>query len=342
MNLEIGKAIKKLRTDKGIKQEELADYIGISFQAVSKWENDVTTPDISLLPKLAIFFGVTIDDLFSVGDTDHYKRIDHMLNNEHTITDENYIYSKRFLDARLKEDENDVETLKRYASLYLHRINREKLAAGEYLERAIHAAPFDKQIGSSIYDLASVRGTDERFIRFLEAFSADYPTQSKAKEKLVELYISKRYFTKARDLINDLLQTNKNLLYKLYQGDLTLAEGDEDNARIIWFDTARALENSKLDSFQLYYEIGKRFENVTDYTHAEIYYLKHFKTHDKPRPLDSLFHLAFMYNNLGKYKKAIEIWELILKYLKEDWDIAEGESVDWPLREIANLKTKIQ
>ena len=45
-------------------QEELADKLGVSFQAVSKWENAQSAPDISLLPLLAETFRCTIDDLF--------------------------------------------------------------------------------------------------------------------------------------------------------------------------------------------------------------------------------------------------------------------------------------
>lgn len=60
----IGKQIASLRKEKGIKQEELAKYVGVSTQAVSKWENG-GVPDIELLPKIADFFAVSIDSLFS-------------------------------------------------------------------------------------------------------------------------------------------------------------------------------------------------------------------------------------------------------------------------------------
>ncbi len=59
----IGKNIKALRTRGGFTQEELAGKLGISYQAVSKWENDVTAPDISLLPALAAVLGTSIDAL---------------------------------------------------------------------------------------------------------------------------------------------------------------------------------------------------------------------------------------------------------------------------------------
>ena len=63
MDMTIGKRIAHLRKEKGLTQEELAQHMGISPQAVSKWENDQTCPDISALPKLARLLGVTVDEL---------------------------------------------------------------------------------------------------------------------------------------------------------------------------------------------------------------------------------------------------------------------------------------
>ena len=63
MDMTIGKRIAHLRKEKGLTQEELAGHMGISPQAVSKWENDQTCPDISALPKLARLFDVTVDEL---------------------------------------------------------------------------------------------------------------------------------------------------------------------------------------------------------------------------------------------------------------------------------------
>lgn len=63
MDMTIGKRIALLRKEKGLTQEELATHMGVSPQAVSKWENDQTCPDISALPKLARLLGVTVDEL---------------------------------------------------------------------------------------------------------------------------------------------------------------------------------------------------------------------------------------------------------------------------------------
>ncbi len=62
----MGKRIMQLRKEKGYTQEQLAEMMGVSAQAVSKWENDVSCPDISILPQLAEKLGVSTDELLGV------------------------------------------------------------------------------------------------------------------------------------------------------------------------------------------------------------------------------------------------------------------------------------
>ena len=59
----IGKRISEYRKKKNLKQDELAEMLGVSAQAVSKWENDLSCPDISLLPELSRILGISIDEL---------------------------------------------------------------------------------------------------------------------------------------------------------------------------------------------------------------------------------------------------------------------------------------
>ena len=63
--MNIGNHIKRLRQQKGLTQDQVAEELGVSYQAVSKWENNANTPDIALLPRIADLFGVSIDSLFS-------------------------------------------------------------------------------------------------------------------------------------------------------------------------------------------------------------------------------------------------------------------------------------
>ena len=63
--MSIGKNIALLRKAKGLTQAELGDLLGVSNQAVSKWESELSMPDVMLLPTLADTFQCSIDDLFS-------------------------------------------------------------------------------------------------------------------------------------------------------------------------------------------------------------------------------------------------------------------------------------
>ena len=65
MENTLGKRLAALRREKGLKQDELSEILGVSPQAISKWENDQTCPDISLLPTIAKTFGISVDELLS-------------------------------------------------------------------------------------------------------------------------------------------------------------------------------------------------------------------------------------------------------------------------------------
>ena len=62
--MNLGKTIQTLRKLKNLTQNELAEKLFVSYQAVSQWENGNTNPDISILPNIADVFGITIDELF--------------------------------------------------------------------------------------------------------------------------------------------------------------------------------------------------------------------------------------------------------------------------------------
>jgi len=68
MQLNISENLKRLRKLRGITQEDLAEFIGVSFQAISKWERGDGYPDITSLPVLANYFGVSVDELIGMNE----------------------------------------------------------------------------------------------------------------------------------------------------------------------------------------------------------------------------------------------------------------------------------
>ena len=74
MQLKIGEVIKQLRIAHSITQEKLADYLNVSAQSISKWENGLSYPDITLIPTIALFFNISTDELFSLSTYTHTQK----------------------------------------------------------------------------------------------------------------------------------------------------------------------------------------------------------------------------------------------------------------------------
>ena len=75
MEMNLGGKIRQLRKQKNISQEVLAQVMGVSFQAVSKWETGAAMPDVAMIPAIASFFGVSTDELFDFNLIEQEKKV---------------------------------------------------------------------------------------------------------------------------------------------------------------------------------------------------------------------------------------------------------------------------
>ena len=104
MNLLIGENIKRLRRERDLTQEEVAAHLGVSFQSISKWERGDGYPDITMLPALANYFGVSVDELLGVGEIEKKEKYDEInrqwaQNNKSGAHSENVALMKKALKA---------------------------------------------------------------------------------------------------------------------------------------------------------------------------------------------------------------------------------------------------
>lgn len=76
MKLLIGENIRRLRRERDLTQEEVAAHLGISFQSISKWERGDGYPDITILPSLANYFGITVDELIGMEENAKSEKYD--------------------------------------------------------------------------------------------------------------------------------------------------------------------------------------------------------------------------------------------------------------------------
>ena len=117
MNIYFSENIKRLRKERDLTQEALADFLGVSFQAVSKWERGESYPDIELLPTIADFFSVSTDDLLGADKSIKEEKIKsyiELYDNMH-LEDMTTVFNK-YKNA-IKEFPNEYAILIRYMEL---------------------------------------------------------------------------------------------------------------------------------------------------------------------------------------------------------------------------------
>lgn len=93
----IGIKIQELRKKKGVTQAEMGEALGVSSQAVSRWENQVGAPDLESLPLIADYFGVTIDELFSHTTNNTSDKIAAALQDEIASSNDETVFEKAYL-----------------------------------------------------------------------------------------------------------------------------------------------------------------------------------------------------------------------------------------------------
>lgn len=171
--MNIGSIIKELRQKKKMSQEELAEYLGVSTQAVSRWETSVSYPDITLLPLIANVFNVTVDYLLG---TDKFK-------NDKLIEE----VKKEYHKYQCKGD--NVGAHKYMKQIYEKYPNVENLQL-MYADSCSAAHNEDKSIIDEGIEVL------ERLVRL----SCNEEIKSKAYDKLFWLYLHKKDKVKLKDI----------------------------------------------------------------------------------------------------------------------------------------------
>lgn len=107
--MKLGEKIKSLRKQKNISQEIFANYLGVSFQSVSKWENGITMPDVVMIPAIASFFGISTDELFDFNLYEIEKKVDAIVAEHSKYWNSNKAKAEQIIREGLKKyPGNDV------------------------------------------------------------------------------------------------------------------------------------------------------------------------------------------------------------------------------------------
>ena len=152
----IAENLKRLRLEKGLTQEELAEYMGVTGQAVSKWERDECYPDITLLPGLANLFGVTVDALLGMEEINDRGRIQNIHARANTLQNQReYSRAAAFLEEAVKTYPSDLGLSGAYAMTLALAGDKTGRAVGA-LERVMEGDTNDKRRGTAAAALCHI------------------------------------------------------------------------------------------------------------------------------------------------------------------------------------------
>ncbi|MDD3123792.1 MAG: helix-turn-helix domain-containing protein [Candidatus Izemoplasmatales bacterium] len=299
----VGINIKKLREENQITQQQLADSLGISFQAVSKWECGNTLPDIGILPQIAEFFNVTIDELFQSRMTVYQNRAGRLSALYESDIHDSEIYEKAEKEylRLLQNDDFDERDIFGYAYLHdlRHRYHSE-VAEKYYLEAISLGSKIKDEFYYKIqrqymYLLSTLGRSNENIENQTRNFESD-PNNQENHILLLCAYIFANENKKAYELTLKALDIFPN------NGIILTSAGDVAQ-RLNFYDKA-------IKYWNLAFEIN-------------------------PELIDTRYSLVSLLSEQGKNEEAIkELEEIIL------WNNDRGFEIEnkWVMKEIAKLK----
>ena len=176
--MKIGNRIKELRKQRGITQEQLANSIGISFQAISKWENNLALPDISFAPILASYFGVSMDELFDFHLTEVELKVHAICKDAYQYRESDPAKSRSILEEGLKQyPDNDI-----LLNNLLYVIN--------YTENPEETIAIASKLAETTRE-CDVKYDALRFLAYAHKAKGDIESAKAALEQIPEIYFTK-------------------------------------------------------------------------------------------------------------------------------------------------------
>ena len=342
--LDFGGKIKTLRLSKSMTQEQLAQRLRVSPQAVSKWENGVTLPDIQLLPELSILLGTSIDALFSMTDDKRMERIDNMLWDQRFLSREEFETEERFLKDKCLEPDAQARATLLLAELYCKRAREYRELASPMARKAIGLLPeYDKAAHTALFEAEGGVFPDwnavnhHRTIEFYKDFIARHPSQRRAYFWLLDLLIDDGRCEEARAYLAKADRLETSYRSDLYLGMILEKEGKPEEAAACW----ERMTQKDPDNWQSWFAQADRLAKRCAYPEAIALYEKALALSPRPRFTDPVNAIAQLYEIQGQYEKAIEFYQKEIEIVREDWNETQGEAIDEPLRNIARLKEKM-
>ena len=325
-------------------QEQLAQRLRVSPQAVSKWENGVSLPDIQLLPELSILLGTSIDALFSMTDDKRMERIDNMLWDQRFLSREEFEAEERFLKDKCLEPDAQARATLLLAELYCKRAREYRELASPLARKALELLPeYDKAAHTALFEAEGGVFPDwndvnhHRTIAFYQDFITRHPGQRRAYLWLLDLLIDDGRCPEARKYLEKMNRLGESYHSDLYLGKKQEKEGKPEEAAACW----ERMTQKDPDNWQSWFARADRLAKRCAYPEAIALYEKALALSPRPRFTDPVNAIAQLYEIQGQYEKAVEFYQKEIEIVREDWNETQGEAIDEPLRNIARLKEKM-
>ncbi|MDD7740714.1 MAG: helix-turn-helix domain-containing protein [Fusicatenibacter sp.] len=340
MGIQLGKKIRELRLKKSVTQEQLASVLGISSQAVSKWENDLAMPDIQILPELSVYFGVTIDELFNLSKEDHYDRIENLCLLKELLSPDEFRNAEDYLKTQISMDKEEARPWYLLSVMYNRMADGFREKAADAAKRYIELEPKVKW-GHSQLNIAqhgsvfewSVSNHSDR-IQYYKKFVAEHPDYAKGYLWLLDDLIADWRLEEADAVLQKLKKVQNNFLILLYQGQIAWYRGNHEEAFRLWHQ----MELESPGEWLVFSDIADCLTRNGEYEKAISYYQKSMELAPKPRFTDDAMSIAQIYEILNRPDEAIRSWKTVLSILSDEWDTKEGREIDRIYERIRRLE----
>ena len=341
--MNIGQQIRNLRQRRGITQEALARHLGITTQAVSKWENNASMPDIALLPDLSAFFGVSIDELFALTDEIRMERIQNMLYDVRFLSQADVEGEIRFLQEKASREPHRSDALEMLANLELHLAASHQQRAAEYALEAIRRSPDSARGHTALAHAMGGRHVDPRnnlhnqLIAHYKACVDQHPEALNAYAWLIAQLIDNGRLAEARHYCDRMAEYDHSYYTTVHRIKIALAAHDLAAARNLWDGMAQAYP----DNWSVHHWIGDFQMQTGDYAAARESYHRAIALLPTPRYADPIDSLSKVCEMDGDILGAIDARKLEMEIAEKDWGDMAGESVDAIRREIQRLENML-
>ena len=278
------KNLKRFRVTKSLTQEQAAEALGVSTQTVSRWECNTTLPDVTILPRIAALYCVTIDDLYketSVVYENYACRLCSVFEASHKPED--FMQAELEYRKLLKSGSYTAEDLRSYGILhqYMMQVCRDK--AEELFDRVIQKGPAEnpetywstrRQKGYFLWEIGRNQENIDTFLPLVKGGSNELQEWI----CLIQAYSFAENYDAAWKWVQKAeAKFPESAILHIYAGDLLRSMKQYDEAFPHW---KRALEM-------------------------------------EPEWCDAAFSMGFCYEELGEYGKAYEVWTQLADSLEQ-------------------------